>query len=149
MVHVRHMLSLCLLFVFIVPLAACGGGGEPVAFADIPVFPDATPLEPGTNTLADTVGDSFRQAVSQENVQVDMELYTLPADASWEEIQAFYTEQIAGDWEAETALTQDTEAFKTIGWTRGGLASEQGLAIGYGPPLLGNSPFLMVAMFSE
>lgn len=99
--------------------------------------------------MADTVGDSFRQAISQENVQVDMELYTLPADTTWEDIQAFYNEQITGDWKAATELTQDTEAFKTIGWTRGSFASEQGLAVGYGPALLGSPPFLMVAMFSE
>ncbi|MFP4436550.1 MAG: hypothetical protein ACLFVO_04825 [Chloroflexaceae bacterium] len=147
MQRVRRLLNLGLLGMFLVTLVACGS--EPVAFADIPLHPAATPLQAGSNPLADSVGNSFREAVSQEDVQVDVQLYALPVDINWEEVKVFYEEQIAGDWEADARLTQDTEAFKTIGWSRGGFVGEQGLAIGYGPPLLGNAPYLMVALFSE
>ncbi len=76
-------------------------------------------------------------------------MYMLPLDTDWEEVKAFYEEQIADDWKADDRLAQDTEAFKTIGWMCGSFVNEQGLAIGYGPPLLGNPPYLMVALFSK
>lgn len=145
---IRRMLGLCMMLALFVSLTACGGGA-PVAFSDIPLHPAATPLQAGSNPLADTVGKSFREAISQKNVQVDIQLYALPIDMVWEDVKGFYETQIAGDWKAESALTQNTEAFKTIGWTRGGFASEQGPAIGYGPALLGNAPYLMAALFSE
>jgi hypothetical protein len=147
MQRVRRLLNLGLLGMFLVTLVACGS--EPIAFADIPMHPAATPLQAGSNPLADSVGNSFREAVGKEDVQVDVQLYALPVDTSWEEVKGFYKEQIADDWEADTRLAQDTEAFKTIGWSHGGFVGEQGLAIGYGPPLPGNAPYLMVALFSE
>ncbi len=147
MTHVRRWMRLWILLMLFVSLTACGG--TPVAFADIPVHPDAAPLQAGGHLLADTVGNTFREAVSQENVQVDMQMYTLPLDTDWEAVKAFYEEQIANDWKANDRLAQDTEAFKTIGWTCGSFVSKQGLAIGYGPPLLGNPPYLMVALFSK
>lgn len=147
MARIRRWFSLGVMLVLFATLAACGG--EPVAFTEIPVHPNATPLQSGSNPLADSVGNSFREAVSQENVAVDMQLYALPTDMNWEDVKGFYEAQIGEEWEADARLAQDTEVFKTIGWTRGGFASEQGLAIGYGPPLLGNAPYLMVALFSE
>lgn len=78
-----------------------------------------------------------------------MQPYTLPADVGWDEIKGFYEEEIKEDWKAETQLTQESEALKTVDWTRGSLASEQGLAIGYGPALLDKPPFLMIVLFSE
>jgi hypothetical protein len=136
-----------IVLLLLVALAACGG--EPVTFAQLPLHPQATPLEPGSHPMADTVADGFRQALSGGNVTMDVQLYSLPADASWETVRSFYETQVAGDWKTEPALAQDTEFFKTIGWSRGSFASEQGLAVGYGPPLLGSPPFLMVALFSE
>ena len=58
---------------------------------------------------------------------------SLPADATWEQVTGFYEHEVTGDWETEAQLAQDTAAFKTVGWTRGGLASEQGLVVGYSP----------------
>ncbi|GAB4425291.1 MAG: hypothetical protein OHK0015_05170 [Chloroflexi bacterium OHK40] len=147
---VRLLSGLLLVLTLLGALAACGG--EPVTLADLPVHPDASPLEPGSNPMADTVADSIRQSFGQGAVSVDMQLYTLPAETSWERVQAFYEEQISaigGDWEAEPQLAQDTPALKTIGWSRGAFAGEQGLVISYGPPLLGNPPFLLVALVSE
>lgn len=147
MLTAKSIPALLLALVLLIALTACGG--EPVAFEELPVHPDAAPLEAGTHPMADTVADSFRQAIGQEGVQVDLQLYTLPAEVTWEEIQSFYAESLEGDWKSEPRLAQDTSAFKTVGWARGAFAGEQGLAIGYGPPLLGSPPFLVVALFSE
>jgi hypothetical protein len=143
----KRLPALLLVLVALVALTACGG--EPVSFEELPIHPAASPLDAGSHPMADSVADSFRQAVGQEGVQLDMQLYALPDETSWEEIQSFYAESLAGDWKSEPRLSQDSSAFKTVGWARGALAGEQGLAVGYGPPLLGSPPFLMVALFSE
>ena len=131
----------------LVTLAACGGA--PVNFADVPTHPQVTPVEPGENSMADTIGATLKDALAERG-QVDMKLYAVPSSLSWEQIQAFYADSLSGtDWKTAQELAQDTEVFKTAGWTRGRLASEQGLAVGYAPDLLGGGAFLMVALFSE
>lgn len=147
MIALRRMLGAAMLLILALALAGCSA--EPVSFADLPLHPAATTLAAGINPLADSVSESFREAMGGENVELEMQLYSLPPEMGWEEIKSFYEQQIGGDWEAAAALGQETEMFKTIGWTRGSFASEQGLAVGYGPPMLGNAPFLIVALFSE
>jgi hypothetical protein len=147
MLMAKRIPALLLALLLLLALTACGG--EPVAFQELPVHPDASPLEAGSHPMADTVADSFRQAVGQEGVQIDLQLYALPAETSWDEVQSFYAETLEGDWKSEPRLAQDTSAFKTVGWARGAFAGEQGLAVGYGPALLGSPPFMMVALFSE
>ena len=139
-------LLLSLLFAFI--LVACGGG-TPVALATIPVPPAATQLQAGSDPLADLLADGMRQSMSQQGGTVEVQLYTLPAEATWEQVKGFYEHEVTGDWTTEAQLAQDSAAFKTVGWTRGGLASEQGLVVGYSPALLDQPPFIMVALVSE
>lgn len=144
---IKRLLQLGLFFALLVPLAACGG--TPVAFADLPLHPAATVIQPGSNPLAETVSNSLRESLGGQNVKLDLQVYALPAGTNWDEIKGFYEEQIKGDWKTEAKLTQDTQALKLIGWSRGGFASEQGLVVGYGPGLLNNPPFMIVALFSE
>jgi hypothetical protein len=147
MLTAKRIPALLLVLVLLAALTACGD--EPVAFEELPIHPQASPLVAGSHPMADTVANSFRQAVGQEGVAIDLQLYALPAETSWEEIQSFYADALTGDWKSEPRLAQDSSAFKTIGWARGAFAGEQGLAVGYGPALLGSPPFLMVALFSE
>jgi hypothetical protein len=128
-------------------LAACGG--KPVTFADIPLLPAAAPLQAGTHPFADTVSKTLRDSLGGKNVKLDMQLYGLPTETNWVDVKGFYETQIKGDWKTESRLAQDTPAFKLAGWSRGGFASEQGLVVGYGAGMLGNPPFLIVALFSE
>ena len=130
-----------------VVLVACGG--TPATLATIPVLPNATQLAAGSNPMADTLADSFRQSMAQQSGTVEMQLYTLPADATWDHVKGFYAQEITGDWQSEAQLAQNAESFKMVGWTRGGFASEQGLVVGYSPALLGQPPFMLVALFSE
>ena len=143
----RRMLGGLLAALLLVTLTACRGA--PVTFAEIPIPPQVTPLARGENPLADTIGATLEDAL-RERGTVEMQLYAVPATFSWEQIAAFYADEMAGtDWRAAAELTQDTEAFKTAGYLRGSFASEQGLAVGYAPDLLGKGAFLMVALFSE
>lgn len=145
-----HTRIMGIILTILVLFSITGCGGQPVAFADLPVHPDAQPLQAGQNTLADSVANSFTQSVSSEKVKVDLQLYAIPEGTSWDQIKSFYADKLGGtDWKAASELNQDSEAFKTVGWTRGGFAGEQGLAIGYGPDLLGEGAFLMVALISE
>ena len=119
MLTAKRIPALLLALMLLVALTACG---EPVAFEELPLHPDAAPLEAGSHPMADTVANSFRQAVGQEGVQIDLQLYTLPDETSWDEIQSFYTGALGGDWKSEPRLAQDTSAFKTVGWARGAFA---------------------------
>lgn len=128
-------------------LAGCGG--SPVTFAELPVHPELAPLERGTNSLADTMADTLEGSMG-ESVSAELKLYSVPAELSWEELDSFYATSLAeGDWKAADELRQESDALNTVGWTRGSLASEQGLVVGYGPPMLGDDAFLIVMLFSE
>lgn len=144
----KHLAGLHLFLLIAVVLVGCSGG-TPVTFDAIPLPPDATQLVAGSNPLADSLADSVRQSMGQQGGSIDLQLYRLPADAQWEQVKSFYEQQVTGDWQTEAQLAQDSEAFKTVGWTRGGLASEQGLLVGYSPALLDQPPFMLVALISE
>lgn len=129
-------------------LAACGG--EPVTFADLPIPPEARPLEAGANPLADQMAASLTDSLSSVSSNTEITIYSLPATTSWEQLKGFYTEQLADtDWRSEPELSQESETLSMVFWGRGSFASEQGLAVAYVPPLLGDEPLLMVALVSE
>jgi hypothetical protein len=129
-------------------LAACGG--EPVTFTDLPIPPEARPLESGANPLADQIAASMSDSLSAASSSAEISVYSLPATASWEQLKGFYAEQLAGsDWRSEPEMSQESESMSMVFWGRGSLASEQGLAVAYVPPLLGSEPLLMVALVSE
>jgi hypothetical protein len=131
----------------VIALTACGS--TPVTYADIPLPTDITALAPGQNTLADTLNSSFSDALRSHG-SVETKLYSVPATMTSEQVSAFYAEQLGKtDWKPSQELTQDSGAFKTVGWQRGGYASEQGLVVGYSADMLGDGAFMMVALFSE
>lgn len=128
-------------------LAACGG--KPVAFTDLPQHPNAAPLERGVNGMADTLATTLESSLGERGT-VELKLYSMPSDIAWEEVDSFYATSLAeSDWKAAEELRQEGEMINTVGWTRGSLASEQGLVVGYAPNLLGDGAFLIVALFSE
>lgn len=129
--------------------ALAGCGSTPVTFADLPAHPAMTALERGANTMADSLAASLESSLAERG-SVELKLYRVPEDVIWEEIDGFFTESLAdSDWKPADELRQESSALNTIGWTRGSFASEQGLVVGYGPDLLGDGAFLIVALFSE
>jgi hypothetical protein len=130
-------------------VALAGCGASPATFAKIPLHPDAMPLARGSNTLADSIADALESSLSKGG-KVEMKLYSVPNTVIWEEIDGFYTEALSdSDWKAADELRQESAAITTTGWTRGSLASEQGLLVGYAPDVSGDGAFLIVALFSE
>lgn len=129
-------------------VSACGGG-EPVSLSDIPVPPEATPMEAGQSTMADTFLETVSSTVG-ETMTTDANLYTLPADTTWQQVQDFYATELAEtDWQAAEELSQESEAINVTGWSRGGFASEQVLMVSQGSDPLSGDTFLIVGLFSE
>lgn len=96
-------LFLGLLVGLLVLLAACGG--KAATIADIPAYPDAVPLEPGVDPVADTlVNNMVQDAQVRSSVgaggQIEQKAYRLPAGTTWEQVQSFYNDKLGGDgWE--------------------------------------------------
>jgi hypothetical protein len=144
---IRPLLSALLIAAALAALAGCGA--PPMALADIPAPPEAAPLARGENALADTLASSLEGALGQRGT-LELKLYSVPASLSWQQVDGFYAEKLAGsDWRPADELRNESAAISTAGWTRGGLASEQGLAVGYAPDALGGGAFMIVALFSE
>lgn len=129
-------------------MASACGGAPPVTFSALPQFPEATELQPGQNSVADSIAESMRSALN-EDLAGEIRAYALPADTTFADVQNYFGAQIAeGDWAVNEALATETEAFSTVGWQRGRAASQQVLMLGYVPPILDAAPLLFVSLFS-
>lgn len=145
-----HKLTLLfvLAIVFTLSIAACGS--EPVAIGDVPVYPGAQAMARGENEIADEVARVIEESSGGEEFTAEVRLYSLPADTALSDVETFYNDELAGtDWKPEAGMTQATEFFSTLGWSRGGGAREQALVVGYGADILGTGSFLIVGLFSE
>lgn len=130
---------------------ACGGGGTPVPMSDVPVYDGATSTTTGDDPMVDLVIESMEAAVAGENITMETKAYALPDDATWGDVKDFYNDRLEGtDWKPADELTDEsTEEFKTVGWQRGGMSSEQLLVVGYLPDLFGDGATLIVMLFTE
>ena len=139
-----------LLLLAAVATACTGSGEQAVAISDIPVYEGATALEPGGSPIADILSTSIQGALGGEGLKSAINLYTLPKDATWDQVKAFYTEKMtSGDWQTSPEVTVETGAFNTVGWKRGDAANEQILVVGLSPDPLSGDSYLMLALFSE
>ncbi len=146
----KRQLSMFLALVALIAAAIACGGSARVTIDDIATFPSAQTLATGQSTIADLLAESIAQSAGQEGVQAETRLYSLPAGTPWADVKSFYTEQAANrDWTSQAELTQESAAASTIGWTRGGLASEQALVIAFAEDPFTGEPFLVIILFSE
>ena len=146
MVANRRVLVLAVLAPLL--LAACGS--EPVPASSIPAYPGAEPMARGDNAMVDQLAEIITQSSVDEGVGVEISLYRLPEGAAWDKVKAFYQTEIAGeDWVLEENLSNETDVFSTIGWSRGSGASEQALIVGYIADMVGDTAFLITGLFSE
>jgi hypothetical protein len=133
-------LGLCLI------LAACGGGA-PVTFEQVPVPSDAQESTTSDPVIT-SMQDSMKQSMGDKVSKFEFKTYTISSE--WTTIQSFYDEQLkTSDWKAEEQLSVDADIIKMQGWTRGALAGEQALIVGYYTSLMGEEPYLMVMLASE
>ncbi len=99
----NRIFAIALAAMFVLALAACGGGGAPATLADVPTFPDATALKPGESPIADTLAKNIQQAGSMGQ-KLDQKMFTLPGDTSWDKVKAFYTYKLTGAGWASTSI---------------------------------------------
>jgi hypothetical protein len=141
------LISAALLIVLaLVTVAACGA--PPATMSDIPVPPDAKPLEKGKNVVADAGVDAMQQALDAQQLKSEVKLYAVPSSTSWDQVKSFYTGKLDTDWKTSPELSNESTAFSAIGWTRG---RNQALVVGYGPDPLGSGGdgFVMVMLASK
>lgn len=83
-------------------LAACGP--QNVAIADLPVYPGAVELKPGESAIGDTLAQNMQQdAAMRQSAGVggstEQKGFTLPGDAGWDAVKAFYADELkAAGW---------------------------------------------------
>lgn len=97
----RRILPLLLV---VLALTACGA--KPVTIADLPVYPNATALNPGDDPVADTLVQNMAQdAQIRTSVgvggSIEQKAFSVPADASWDAVNKFFTDELTGNgWES-------------------------------------------------
>ncbi|MGD8488851.1 MAG: hypothetical protein PVJ23_10320 [Anaerolineae bacterium] len=139
-----------LLLVVLVSVLLAGCGTEPVPASSIPVYPGADAIAHGENEMVDQLAEIIQESAGDEGVGVEINLYRLPEGAAWTDVKAFYQNEIAGEeWVLEQNLSNESDVFSTIGWSRGSGASEQALIVGYIADVLGGQGFLITGLFSE
>ena len=119
-------------------LTACGSGPAPVSIADIPSYTGAKELQPGNSPIATTLKNNEQQAAAMGQ-KIEQKAFSLPKDATWDKLIAFYNEQLkAKGWKegaaagglgssmandlVKNALSQanaGNDLFKTAIFTRG------------------------------
>ncbi|NJM06759.1 hypothetical protein HC891_12090 [Candidatus Gracilibacteria bacterium] len=113
-------------------ITACGGG-PPATVATLPLYPGATELQAGESTIADTLGqNNATDAAMREAMGVggstEQKGYRLPADATWDQVKAYYDEQLKGQgWQTNSTISAVMEqanagndVFRTANWQKGG-----------------------------
>ena len=102
MKSLMRMPTLLMLLLSALLLGACGS--KPVTLADLPVYPGATELKPGESTIADTLKNNGQQDAAVRQAagvggSTTQKGFDLPADATWDQVKAFYTDKLkASGW---------------------------------------------------
>jgi hypothetical protein len=119
-------------------LAACSGGPAPMSIADLPTYAGAKELQPGNSPIATTLKNNEQQAAAMGQ-KIEQKAFSLPKDATWDKLIAFYGSELkAKGWKegaaagglgsgmandmVKNALNQANAAndlFKTAIFTRG------------------------------
>ena len=136
--------SFLLLGLTLFSLLACSSilpfGGSAATLSDVPVYPGATELVEGESNIADTLAknveqnEAMKQAMSGMGSTIDQKGFQLPAEATWEEVKAFYGKELeAAGWSSGLggiaggfvdvnavmeAANQGNDLFQTTLWSK-------------------------------
>jgi hypothetical protein len=84
-----------------------------LVISDIPVFPQATEIPPGTNHFADLLLENMQPITPTTTFSVVGKIYTVPCDTSWVVVQVFYEKALQDKW---TVLALDYPELETMPW---------------------------------
>ena len=108
------------------PTATAG----PVSISDIPIYGDATPIDADDSIEASMVIGAMETEIADTDITLKAAAYSLPANAAWDDVRAFYKKALAStDWEQTEKLTNESAEHKSIGWGRGAGPGKQILLI--------------------
>jgi hypothetical protein len=111
----RYLLFAVVLLLFVM---ACGGT-EPDT-ESIPAFPEAETIT-GEESFVVGLLEGIADSTEEEGFEVTTEFYSLPDDASFEDVEAFYDEELtARDWtKADSEDIPDMDTGGAAGWEHG------------------------------
>lgn len=94
----KKILLFVALVVALLSICACSKS-KSVEIADIAVYPDAVELDPGGNTIADSLVNNMEQdAALRQSIgiggDVEQKGFALPKDATWDQVKAFYEKEL-------------------------------------------------------
>jgi hypothetical protein len=140
----NRIFAVALVVMFVLALAACGGGA-PATLADVPTYPNATALKPGENAMADSLAKNIQQAGAM-GAKLDQQIFTLPSDTSWDKVKGFYTDKLtSAGWTATNLPIPDNDMFKMTVWTKG----SQSLTVGQITEPISKDNFLLFSLASQ
>ena len=140
----NRIVAIALAVLFVLALAACGGGA-PATLADVPTYPNATALKPGENPMADTLAKNVQQAGAM-GAKLDQKIFTLPGDTSWDKVKGFYTDKLTGaGWTATNLPIPDNDMIKMTVWTKG----TQSLTVGQITEPVSKDHFLLFSLATQ
>lgn len=98
----QRLLVLIAMLVSAMLLGACAS--KPATLADLPVYAGAVELKPGESNLADTLQQNGQQSTAMGQAlgtggTTEQKGFDLPAEATWDQVKAFYTDKLkASGW---------------------------------------------------
>lgn len=124
------ILIIVLIALSLLSLAACGS--PPATLNDIPAYPGATELQPGESILGDTLAQNNQTDAALRGQlgvggKTEQKGYSLPKDATWDQIRNFYDEELkSSGWATDSLVggimdqvNQGNDTVKTTLWKKG------------------------------
>lgn len=148
----RSFLMVIALFaLLVVGVAACGGGAgvgsQPITLNDVPAYANSKQLQPGENPIADSLAQNVKDAAGAGQ-KLDQKIFTLPNDATWDQVKGFYSDKLGGSgWQTINlpAAAAANPMMQLSIWKRGG----QSLTIARLTDPVSSNNFLIFSLSSE
>lgn len=129
--NIRMPLALTIIVLSLFTLVGCGASA-PATLGTLPTYTGATELKPGESAVADTLVKNMAQnnALTGQlgvNATVEQKAFTLPADATWDDVKKFYDAQLTGSGWSSNSMMNDVMAqanasndqFQIANWQKG------------------------------
>lgn len=142
------VLGIALAALLAAAITACGGASsQPVTLNDVPTYANTKLLQPGENPMADSLANNVQQAAGLGQ-KLDQKIYTLPGDATWDQINSFYTGKLGGTgWQTISlpAAAAANPMMQLSIWKRGG----QSLTVARLTDPTSNNSFLLFSLSTQ
>jgi hypothetical protein len=141
--------AIALLALMLAGMTACGGGAasQPITLNDVPTYANTKLLQPGENPMADSLAKNVQDAAGAGQ-KLDQKIYTLPNDATWDQVNSFYSGKLGGSgWQTISlpAAAAANPMMQLSIWKRGG----QSLTVARLTDPISNAAFLIFSLSTQ